>query len=139
MVQQVEQPVTENSVIKPIPVNIPQQTTLNASYQQYIPSQIPQVTVVDNSLNQSLLPNNQPQSQNITTQFPPTSIKLLFISFLDYPMNAMPVQRNHDQRVTLTGQYIKIMIISCRSTRAYCSNCNSVIQTRVRSPLRFVM
>ena len=54
-------------------------------------------------------------------------------------MNAMPVQRNHDQRVTLTGQYIKIMIISCRSTRAYCSNCNSVIQTRVRSPLFFVM
>ena len=42
MVQHVEQPVTENSVIKPIPVNIPQQTTLNASYQQYIPSQIPQ-------------------------------------------------------------------------------------------------
>ena len=71
-----EQPATENSVLKPIPVDIPQQNTMNIQYQQYIPSQVPQVEVVDNSLNQALLPNNQPQSQNITTQFLPTSIKL---------------------------------------------------------------
>lgn len=74
-----EQPATENSVLKPIPVDIPQQNTMNIQYQQYIPSQIPQVEVVDNSLNQALLPNNQPQSQNITTQFPPTSINSIFI------------------------------------------------------------
>ena len=71
-----EQPATENSVLKPIPVDIPQQNKMNIQYQQYIPSQVPQVEVVDNSLNQALLPNNQPQSQNITTQFLPTSIKL---------------------------------------------------------------
>lgn len=71
-----EQPATENSVLKPIPVDIPQQNTMNIQYQQYIPSQVLQVEVVDNSLNQALLPNNQPQSQNITTQFLPTSIKL---------------------------------------------------------------
>ena len=81
MAQPVAQPAVDNSVVKPIPVDIPQQTTLNASYQQYIPSQIPQVTVVDNSLNQSLLPNNQPQEQVRVGRFgiellPPGSVVL---------------------------------------------------------------
>ena len=81
MVQQVEQPVTENSVIKPIPVDIPQQNTMDASYQQYLPGQTPQIPTNNNSMKQSLLPNNQPQEQVRVGRFgiellPPGSIVL---------------------------------------------------------------
>ena len=54
MAQPVAQPAVDNSVVKPIPVDIPQQNTMNIQYQQYIPSQVLQVEVVDNSLNHQL-------------------------------------------------------------------------------------
>ena len=81
MAQPVAQPAVDNSVVKPIPVDIPQQNTMNASYQQYMPSQNPQIPTDNNSLNQTLLPNNQPQEQVRVGRFgiellPPGSIVL---------------------------------------------------------------
>ena len=79
--QPVAQPAVDNSVVKPIPVDIPQQNTIDASYQQYLPGQTPQIPTNNNSMKQSLLPNNQPQEQVRVGRFgiellPPGSVVL---------------------------------------------------------------
>ena len=81
MAQPVAQPAVDNSVVKPIPVDISQQNTIDASYQQYLPGQTPQIPTNNNSMNQSLLPNNQPQEQVRVRRFgiellPPGSVVL---------------------------------------------------------------
>ena len=54
---------------------------MDASYQQYLPGQTPQIPTNNNSMKQSLLPNNQPQEQVRVGRFgiellPPGSVVL---------------------------------------------------------------